>query len=250
MSLMRDLINYCKMTAREFRRRPGLRIPIDSLKYFSAWRKFQDKERNSVDDQMPWMAFSAIVQLGKIIRPDMRIFEYGSGGSTLFWASRVKQVISIEHDRRWFERMRQELVHRRIDNVTYLLREAEDDPSFSKKDYRNPDDYVSSDSNYTGQHFEAYVKTLEEHPDGSFDVIVVDGRARPSCIKHAQAKLKKGGYLIVDNSERTHYLSPFSFHPEQWRVRTFGGPIPYLRHHSDTTFLMKRTDLSAKTPSR
>lgn len=247
---MNDVLTYFKMTVRETLRNPGVRTPFYGLKYYSVWRKFQAADRNSVDDQMPWMSFPAVDFLKKIIRPDMHVFEYGSGGSTLFWASRVQRVISVEHDRDWFERMQQVLILRQLSNVTYLLREAHHDPDYQKRDFHSPDDYVSSDQHYAGKNFEAYVKVLDEYPDESFDVIIVDGRARPSCIKHGLKKIKRGGYLIVDNSERKYYLAPFSFNNKEWQERTIGGPMPYLHHHSDTTFLMKRTGLLPQTTGR
>lgn len=186
------------------------------------------------------MGFAAIDHLKKIIRPEMRVFEYGSGGSTLFWSGQVKAVVSVEHDKRWFERMQQELARQRIANVEYLLREAEDDVDYPTKNFRDPNDLISSDEHYTGKNFRGYVTVIDRYPDMSFDIIVVDGRARPSCVKHALPKLRSGGYLIVDNSERKYYLAPFNFDKKDWDVLTFGGPVPYIEHFSDTTILYKK----------
>ena len=33
----------------------------------------------------------------------MNIFEYGAGNSTLYYAEKVSHVISVEHDKKWFE---------------------------------------------------------------------------------------------------------------------------------------------------
>ncbi|MES1224680.1 MAG: hypothetical protein ABUT20_54815, partial [Bacteroidota bacterium] len=38
-------------------------------------------------------------------------------------------------------------------------------------------------------------------------LILIDGRARTSCIKHAVGKLKPSGFLILDNAERKYYTS-------------------------------------------
>lgn len=239
MSRIKDTITYAKLTLRGSLRKPDFPTLLHSLRYYSAWRSSLAPGRNSVEDQMPWMAFSAIDFLKKIIHPDMQVFEYGSGGSTLFWAASVRQVVSVEHDKEWFDRMQQVLNSRQQKHVTYLLREAQNDPDFQKKDYRNPDDYISSDNNYKGKNFESYVKTLDQYPDAGFDIIVIDGRARPSCIEHSLGKLKKGGYLIVDNAERGYYLTPFRFDSKEWQVRTFGGPVPYVKDPSNTMFLKK-----------
>ncbi|HLI94422.1 MAG TPA: hypothetical protein VKU83_12450, partial [Puia sp.] len=81
---------------------------------------------------------------------------------------------------------------------------------------------------------------IDVYPDSHFDVIIVDGRARPSCIKHALPKLKPGGWLLVDNSDRSYYLEPFSFDKTDWKVLTFEGPAPFMKGFSRTTLLQKR----------
>lgn len=53
--------------------------------------------------------------------------------------------------------------------------------------------------------FEQYVKSIDEYPNGYFDLITVDGRARASCALRALPKLKNGGWLLVDNMERARY---------------------------------------------
>ncbi|UZD23954.1 hypothetical protein PBT90_11215 [Algoriphagus halophytocola] len=53
----------------------------------------------------------------------MKVLEFGSGGSTLFLADKVKSIYSIEHDKAWFE-----MIHSQISSfpgVTHLLVEPE-----------------------------------------------------------------------------------------------------------------------------
>lgn len=35
----------------------------------------------------------------------MKIFEYGSGNSTLWWSEKVDSIISVEHDKQCFEKV-------------------------------------------------------------------------------------------------------------------------------------------------
>ena len=72
------------------------------IRHYPAWREHLQPGKNPVDGRTPWISFSAIELLKKITRPDMRVFEYGSGGSTMFWISRVKELISVEHDLSWY----------------------------------------------------------------------------------------------------------------------------------------------------
>jgi predicted O-methyltransferase YrrM len=55
----------------------------------------------------------------------MRVFEYGSGGSTLFFGERAKVLVSVEHDREWYKVLKQHLEKRGLRNVEYLLAEPE-----------------------------------------------------------------------------------------------------------------------------
>lgn len=169
----------------------------------------------------------------------MIVFEYGSGGSTLFWSDKVKEVISVEHDRAWYSKIKQELSVREINNVSYFLLEPENDPDYELKSSANPKDYISEDENAIGQKFERYVKKIDEYPDNYFDIILIDGRSRPSCIAHGMKKLKPQGYLVIDNSERSYYFKNFEFSKSHWERKDFPGPSPYNYHFSKTTFLKK-----------
>src|SRR5882757_1229120 len=106
---MSESILYLKMSIRGFLRRPGPGIISSSLRYYRNWKKYLAPGKSPATEKIPWICFSAIDRLKEIVRPDMSVFEYGSGGSTLFWASRVKTVVSIEHDKGWFEKMQGEL---------------------------------------------------------------------------------------------------------------------------------------------
>ncbi len=46
----------------------------------------------------PWLVFDAIHFLENWLKPGMRVFEYGSGVSTFFFAQRVAEVTNEERD--------------------------------------------------------------------------------------------------------------------------------------------------------
>lgn len=234
-----DPIVYLKKTLRSLWNKPRLETLISSVRHYADWREHLVPGRNSVNDGSPWISFSAVRYLKGIIRKDMRVFEYGSGGSTLFWISRVQELVSVEHDTSWYSIMKKQFDEHSVQNLKYLLVEPESDTRFGEKRFENPDDYISADPAYTGKNFEQYAKSIDAYPDNYFDVIVVDGRARTSCIKHSINKLKKGGYLIVDNAERKYYMNPFEFPKSAWKVYNFEGPVPYVREFSTTTILKK-----------
>ena len=228
---------YFKRSVKTLFRHPNVLSIFSLVKYFPEWRSYLAPDRNSVADRIPWMTFSVIDFLKKISHSEMKVFEYGSGGSTLFWSSRVKDLISVEHDRSWFEKIKAELARQNITNVKYILSESHGIPDFEKRQIQIATDYISSDPGYSGKSFEDYAKTIDNFPDEDFDIVVIDGRARPSCILHSLKKVKRGGYLVVDNSERKYYLSGFDF--TKWKSCNFFGPVPYSCNFSKTSVFQK-----------
>ena len=122
---------------------------------------------------LPWLCYPVIEFLSGRLRADMSVFEYGCGNSTLWWAARVREVISCEHDPAWYERMRPRIPP----NVT--LRQVDLDGG-------------------------AYARTVSEYP-GRFDIVMLDGRDRVNCAIHAVGALKPGGVILWDNSDRAEY---------------------------------------------
>ena len=66
----------------------------------------------------------------------------------------------------------------------------------------DPLSYTTSDETHAGKSFYDYVTLIDEYPSEYFDVVLIDGRARPSCFMHAMNKVKFDGYIILDNADR------------------------------------------------
>src|SRR5947209_17002794 len=73
--------------------------------------------KSPLDWEIPWFSYAAIDFLESFLQPQMVAFEYGSGGSTLFLAKRVKYVYSVEDNPEWFERVCQRTNQKKITNV-------------------------------------------------------------------------------------------------------------------------------------
>jgi predicted O-methyltransferase YrrM len=43
---------------------------------------------------------------------------------------------------------------------------------------------------------------LDQYPDETFDFILIDGSQRGNCAKSAVTKIKSGGYIYLDNSDK------------------------------------------------
>jgi len=181
--------------------------------------------RKTLKDEIPWITFEAKEWLDKFLKQDMTVFEYGSGGSTLFFSKKVKNLISIEHDKTWYEALSSLLKEKKILNCEYWLLEPR--PILAKDTNLNFSYPLSFTSEaYTNMSFKKYVKSIDVFPNGSFDLILVDGRARPSCILHALNKLRPGGFLMLDDSERTYYHLGKQL-IDRWERIDFFGPGPY-----------------------
>ena len=207
----------------------------DSIIFFLVWWKYQQKNNKPLQNDQPWIAFKAERFLREILRKDMKVFEYGSGSSTLYFSRRVAQVYSIEHHQGWFEQIQQMIDQQNIKNVDYRLMEPE-------TCYENQTDaYLSHLPIYKNKTFEHYVKTIDVFPDGYFDLVIIDGRARTECIAHAKNKIKLGGYLVVDNSERAHYFESNDFlrNEKEWETHHVVGITPYSFNYSRTSFFRK-----------
>jgi hypothetical protein len=133
------------------------------------------RSRLSVDrggNPLPWYTYPAIEYLRQLDFRARTVFEYGSGMSTLFWASVACRVVSVEDDERWFAN----IAPRIPVNATVTLQP--DLTEFAGTIYR----------------------TQEQ-----FDVIVVDGpargRTRLKCCREALHSLRSGGLIILDNSD-------------------------------------------------
>ncbi len=75
--------------------------------YDEGWFRSLDEKRPVDKDgnPIPWFTYPAIEFLKERLTKEMTVFEYGSGSSTLFFAERVKEIISVETNKEWFNKI-------------------------------------------------------------------------------------------------------------------------------------------------
>jgi predicted O-methyltransferase YrrM len=197
-----------------------------SLRFITPWLISLLPSRNSLKDQAPWIVFSAREWLESHLKSGMSVFEYGSGGSTIYLAKKVRRIVSIDHDKCWYDLIRSYLAKNDITNCEYILSEPEksDKATTASSNLKN---YASEDENCVGMDYEKYVRNIDKFPDAGFDLVLVDGRARVSCIKHAIPKIRPGGYLMLDDSERARYKEAISSFLSRYERKDFFGLTPY-----------------------
>jgi predicted O-methyltransferase YrrM len=122
--------------------------------------------------ERPMISYRAVRYLNVLIQPTWRIVEFGSGASTVWLARRCAFLLSIENDPTWHAQIGTRLRRQGFRHVRHELR--------------------------TGL---AYCD-LAEFPDGSFDFALVDGSMRAECVANTVAKIRPGGWLYLDNTDK------------------------------------------------
>jgi len=198
------------------------------LRFIPQWISSFLPGKAAFKDGTVWMPFEAREWLESFLKKNMNAFEWGSGGSTLFIAQRVKNLVSIEHNPDWYVKIGQLLKEKGFSNCRYFLKEPQ----------AGGTDYFSSSKYYRGFSFEEYCKIIDSYPDNYFDLVLVDGRARTFCISHALKKIRPRGYLLLDDSDNTGY-APGKELLKDWERKNFFGPKPYVINFYHTTLWQK-----------
>jgi hypothetical protein len=157
-----------------------------NAKYLDKWKK------NRVQSKLEylWMPFELNEWLGKRLSGNERVFEWGSGSSTIWLEKRTNKIISVEDDKEWVDKVKKDL-EKSSSEVLFM---------------RNKNGYVNAISKY-----------------GKFDVIIVDGKYRMDCFKLAKEHLNKNGIIIYDD---VHYKDRFDGDLKEFTI-IFKGLAPY-----------------------
>lgn len=193
---------------------------------------------NSLRAGVPWLTFDAQTFLGAALPRSPRVFEYGSGGSTLYWLGLGARCVSVEHDANWHAQVAASVGRNpALDHRLVPPEEALPDASADSSD---PAAYRSSDPAHRMHTFRTYASQIDTFPDGTFDIVLVDGRARPSCLLHASPKVRPGGLLVLDNADRPHYLALTAKILAPFETHRFHGAGPFLNCMWRTDVFVRR----------
>jgi predicted O-methyltransferase YrrM len=181
------------------------------------------------DLDVPWWTYRAIdivdAWLGERTRP-IRVFEYGSGASTLWLSRRADEIYSIEHHRGFGESIGPVLAER--SNIDFRIVEAV--PSETPV-------VPSAKEGHSALDFADYVAAIDDAP-GEFDLIVIDGRAREACLRAALPRLAPDGMIVFDNSRRARYET--AIREADVVERRLPGLTPTLPYPDQTSLLTRK----------
>ncbi|MDM5272404.1 hypothetical protein PGH07_09455 [Sulfurovum sp. zt1-1] len=167
-----------------------------------------DKDGNP----LPWVTYSFIDFITDRLNSTMNIFEYGSGNSTLWYAKKVNDVTSVEHDKLWYEKIKK-LMPKNV--------------SMNYQSLKYDDEYCR------------FANTI----DRKFDIVIVDGRDRVNCIKNSLFSLKESGVIVLDDSERPYYQEGINhLLSNGFKKIDFWGISPGLFYKKSTTLFYKQNN--------
>jgi SAM-dependent methyltransferase len=207
-------------------------------RYEADWRASRRDGASAISDQKPWVTFPAIEYLENRLKPGHRVFEWGSGGSTLFFADRAAEVISVEHEKAWHTAVAERLANSSLAaNVRNILAEPGKELS---SDWR----FSSGAANLLDCNFGDYVRQIERFEDGVFDMVIVDGRSRMGCLEAALGKVAPGGAVMLDNANYPRYRERLAAlranELRGWKEVRLAGPGPYSKTPCWETIVWER----------
>lgn len=164
-------------------------------------------------DSPVWMhpiEFSQICAVLHSVGPTNMV-EWGSGGSSKAWLRELpdlKLLFSVEHHTEWAERVRES-----IDDSRFHL-ELQAPPADLPEPVIVPRDKASKTAHAQWcQRLEDEPELMRHYIDApakagvKFDVALVDGRARTSCVRKAFELVRPGGVVLLHDAQRPGYRS-------------------------------------------
>ncbi len=159
------------------------------------WEKLHSDE--------PWMCPGTVEFCKKHLSTSMSVLEFGSGRSSAWFARRIKKLTSIEYDESWYKVVKSKLEKENITNVNLRLILLDHALLEPEQEF-----YEICPS---------YVAVLDEFVDESLDFIIVDGHYRTLCTRKSISKIKPGGYLLIDDTNKWSSLDSLNI-PKDWSI--------------------------------
>jgi len=177
---------------------------------------------------VPWWTYNAIDEVEGWLadRSGVRVFEWGSGASTMWLAKRAASVNSVEHHAGFGRMMQEQLTDVANTTLDIVEPEASDHPAIG-----------SAKEGHGGLDFTKYVHHIGA-VGGRFSLIVVDGRAREACLSAALDHLEPDGVIVFDNTMRRRYQRAIKAAPVV--ERSFRGLTPTLPYPDQTSLITQR----------
>ncbi len=218
LRLCKDMLSDFAYLTAMFTQTPIREIPLLCYRFLKVCRillfgsgyaiaMFRGESIDRDGNPIPWFTYPCVEYLRQLDLSDKRIFEWGSGNSTLFWANKCSDVTSVENDPIYYQKIKSRLKS----NVNLFL---EVEPS-------------------------KYIHKIAQC-DKKFDIIVIDGPAwRMDCAQLAVKYLADDGIVILDNSDAFFEVASFLGDQNLTQV-DFSGFSALLTDMSVTTIFFNK----------
>lgn len=159
----------------------------------------------------PWMTFPAIAFLKDILSKDSKVFEFGSGYSTIFFNNYCGETVSVEHNPDWRTKVLEFTPNANIHIVPENAEIQHDAIPIVEKFKQEFEQIRTENRNHDLIHglindeFAGYASTIMMYPKGHFDLIVLDGMARSLTGVMAVEQGREDTIIVLDNSDRWQY---------------------------------------------
>lgn len=154
----------------------------------------------------PWLTEDSIQFLNDfLILNDKAVLEFGMGASTIWLSKRCNFLTSVDHDPDWFNQ------------VKILIEKTNVSLNLFESNVIHGTDFIEK----------SYSHIADQFHDESLDLILIDGRNRVDCFFRSESKLKKGGIMVLDNSERIDYKQIFDEYSSKQR-------FDFVQHQADS----------------
>ena len=176
---------------------------------------------------VPWWTYKAIDEVEAWLSPraGVRVFEWGSGASTIWLAKRASEVHSVEHHADFGRMIQEQLAETPHATLDIVEPEPSEHPEIG-----------SAKEGHGKLDFTRYVRHIDS-VGGTFDLIVIDGRAREACLLAALPHLADDGIIVFDNTMRRRYRKAIAAAPVV--ERALRGLTPTLPYPDQTSIITK-----------
>lgn len=120
------------------------------------------------------------------LSPTKKVLEYGSGESTIEIANKCEYIVSVEHQKQWYDI----LCNKKPENCELLF-------------YPPNLPYIEGSHCGTYEEFKDYIESPIKY--GPYDIILIDGRARVSCSSICYKLTNENGVIFIHDFHRQEY---------------------------------------------
>ena len=185
----------------------GVKGYLAEIGWFVAYKNKASVNFNN--DPIPWFSYSFIDFMQNRLNKQQKVFEFGSGNSTRYFAHKCATIISAEHDKEWY----QAGIKDKPENAIIMLLPLDSDGAYCR---------------------------AAQQTNNRYDIIIVDGRDRVNCAIQSVNALSEKGVLILDDSEREKYQEARIFlQKEGFKELSFSGISPGFFYRKATSVFYK-----------